>query len=180
MPDRRSHCGAHPEDEKLFSPAVLSAAAVDFCWLLDRAYAKPAALKLVGDRYRLTKRQRLAVGRCACGDEELSDRRRRQIDVGLLAGRTLLVDGYNVLLTVEGALGGGLILLARDGCFRDMASVHGSYRKLDETVPALELVAQVNARLGVVSCHWYFDTPVSNSGRLKSLIGQFATQHGWR
>ena len=44
----------------------------DFSWLLTRGYAEKGALKLVGDRFSLTERQRLAVMRSACSDQHLS------------------------------------------------------------------------------------------------------------
>ena len=95
------------------------------------------------------------------------------------AGRPLWVDGYNVLTTIEAALAGGVILAARDGAYRDMASMHGSYRKVAETRPALELFGQVLAQLDVSECLWYLDRPVSNSGRLKKIIDQTAAERGW-
>src|SRR6266404_1471952 len=45
----------------------------------------------------------------------------------------LLIDGFNLILTLESALGGGVMLVGRDGCYRDMASVHGTYRRVEET-----------------------------------------------
>ena len=81
--------------------------------------------------------------------------------------KQLLLDGYNVLTTIEAALSGGVVLACRDGCYRDMASIHGTYRKVEETPPALMLIGKIAAELGVASCLWYLDSPVSNSGRLK-------------
>ncbi|MEE2935698.1 MAG: DUF5616 domain-containing protein [Planctomycetota bacterium] len=34
------------------------------------------------------------------------------------------MDGYNVLVSVEAAFGGGVILQGQDACYRDMASMH--------------------------------------------------------
>ena len=72
MPDKRTHRGAHPQDDRLFAPdqySALQSATSDLSWLLTREYASPSALKIVGDRYALDARQRLAVMRCACSDE---------------------------------------------------------------------------------------------------------------
>jgi len=182
MPDRRTHRGANPEDESSFHPTwhpALRSAVADLSWLLSRAYAHPSALKVVGDRYNLTARQRTAVMRCACPDEALSSRRARQIDESPLRNRVLMIDGYNVLTTIEAALGGGVILHARDGTFRDMASIHGSYRKVEETIPALDLAGCELADLPIASCVWYLDQPVSNSGRLKTIILDTARQRSW-
>ena len=182
MPDTRTHRGPHPDDARLFGPQArpqLREAAADLSWLLSRGYVNPSALKLVGDRYRLTARQRTAVERAACSDADLARREARRVEAGRLQGRTLWLDGYNVLTTVEAALAGGVILGARDGTYRDMASMHGSYRKVTETRPALELIGRVIAALGVSECRWYLDRPVSNSGRLKRVIQETAAARGW-
>ena len=182
MPDRRSHRGPHPEDARLFAPPAwpaLGRATADLSWLLSRGYAAPSAVKLVGDRYDLTARQRIAIQRCACSDADRSGRLKREVSAEAVAVRPLLLDGYNVLTTVEAALAGGVILLGRDGCYRDMASMHGSYRKVAETRPALELIGRTAAELKLAECIWYLDRPVSNSGRLKTLIYEVATEHGW-
>jgi hypothetical protein len=136
-------------------------------------------LKLVGDRYGLVARQRIAVSRCACSDQEAARRRGCQVGPEALAGRPLRLDGYNVLTTIEAALAGGVVLRARDGAYRDMASMHGSFRKVAETGPALELIGRTLAELGPGSCHWYLDRPVSNSGRLKTAMEELATARGW-
>ena len=71
MPDTRRHRGPHPEDAELFAPAswpALRAATTDLSWLLSRGYAEPSSLKLVGDCFQLTERQRTAVMRSACSD----------------------------------------------------------------------------------------------------------------
>ncbi len=94
-------------------------------------------------------------------------------------GALVRLDGYNVLTTVEAALAGGVILAARDGCFRDMASMHGSYRKVAETLPALEILGSLAEELGVQQCAWYLDRPVSNSGRLKQIMEELAARRAW-
>ena len=182
MPDTRTHRGPHPDDARLFAPDArprLGTATTDLCWLLSRGYVNPSALKLVGDRYRLCARQRTAVERAACSDADLARRQAHRVEAAELQGRSLWLDGYNVLTTIEAALAGGVILGARDGTYRDMASMHGSYRKVAETLPALELLGQVIGALDVSDCLWYLDRPVSNSGRLKKIIEQMGADRGW-
>ncbi|MHC4433263.1 MAG: DUF434 domain-containing protein, partial [Planctomycetota bacterium] len=102
MPDKRVHRGPHPADEKLFAPEAigdLRLAVGDFSLLLTRGYAQKSALKLVGDRFSLTDRQRLAVMRSACSDRQRASRRQRRVDLQNLAGESIAVDGYNVLIT---------------------------------------------------------------------------------
>jgi hypothetical protein len=157
----------------------LQEATNDLCWLLNRGYASTSALKLVGDRYDLEQRQRTAVSRCACSDAARARRQERQISLGGIRDQTLLIDGYNLLTTIEAALAGGFILAARDGAYRDMASMHGTWRRVVETVPAVELMGRYLAEKGVVSCHWYLDRPVSNSGRLKRILQDLSASNEW-
>ena len=183
MPDKRSHRGAHPEDAQLFGPwfwPVLRQSTSDLCWLLSRGYGFTSALKLVGDRHGLAKRQRTAVARCACSDEARHHREAIRIAPEQMDHQVLWLDGYNVLMSIEAALGGAVVLHSRDGCFRDMASVHGSYRKVAETLPAIRLLGQTMQAWNVARCRWFLDRPVSNSGRLKAALTSMAGQQGWQ
>ena len=159
-------------------PALRSAVG-ELSWLLSRGYATPSALKLVGDRYSLTDRQRTAAMRCACSDEARQSRLSRECDVSALAARTVLIDGYNLLTSIEAALSGGVILIARDTCWRDMSSMHGNYHKVQETQPALELAGEEIEQLYAGPCVWYLDAPVSNSGRLAKVMRETASRRNW-
>ncbi len=158
----------------------LRRAAEDLNWLLSRDYPLDSALKLVGDRFSLVARQRTAVRRSCCSDRQLDLRQAKLIAAGQSSSDGILhIDGYNVLTTVEAALAGGVILVGRDGCYRDMASMHGNYRKVAETLPALELIGRTMAEQGYANCPWLLDSPVSNSGRLAGIIRQVAAERGW-
>jgi hypothetical protein len=182
VPDQRRHRGPHPDDLRLFGAdalPALQAAVAELAWLLTRGYPRESSLKLVGDRHALESRQRLAVSRCASSDADVARRQQRMVSPQALAGGPIALDGYNVLTTIEAALSGGVLLLARDGVLRDMASMHGSYRKVDETQPALELLGRTLAEFGVSEALWLLDRPVSNSGRLKTIIEDLAGRQGW-
>jgi hypothetical protein len=182
MPDSRSHRGLAPEDDRLFNELALGSlrqASSDLCWLLNRGYSARSALELVGNRYSLSARQRMAVGRCACSDDAKENRRCREIGLEEVAGQELWIDGLNLVTGIEVALSGGIILVGRDGCYRDIAGLHRQYRKVEETLPALELIGQQATQLGCKKCCWWLDKPVSNSGRLKRLILELARQKGW-
>ena len=181
-PDRRRHRGAHPEDARLFAEEVLPAlrvATAELSWLLGRGYQPKSALKLVGDRHGLRERQRLAVSRAACSDERRESRRAGCVEAGRVRGEELIVDGFNLVITLEAALGGGVLLLCRDGCVRDLSSVHGSYRAVEETERAVLLAGEALASLRPASVVWLFDRPVSNSGRLAGRVRRAAGERGW-
>ncbi len=169
-------------DREHFGPAgrpALVTAVDELSWLLSRGYNDRSALKLVGDRHDLVRRQRTAVVRCSAPDDDVADRARRRLDPAALRGQRLAVDGFNAIILVESALAGGVVLLGRDGCCRDLASVHGSYRQADHTARALELLGQAMADLGPTSVDWCLDRPVSNSGRLAATMELLAAERGW-
>jgi hypothetical protein len=182
MPDKRTHRGPHPADAKLFADDKISdlrKAVVDFSLLLTKGYAEKSALKLVGDRFSLTQRQRLAVMRTACSDQQLDVRTGSLVKIADLASRPIAIDGYNILITIEAAMSGACIFKGRDGCFKDLASIHGTYRKVTETIPALQLIGRFLKETHIDDCLWLLDSPVSNSGRLKTLIEELAEQNNW-
>ena len=179
-PDRRRHRGAHPEDARLFEAARLASLRVatsELSWLLSRGYQTKSALKLVGDRHNLRERQRLAVSRAACPEESCA--RRRASLVHEVKGEGLVVDGFNLIILLEAALSGGVLVVGRDGCVRDLSSVHGSYRAVEETECALLLAGEALAALAPASVLWLLDSPVSNSGRLAARVREVASARGW-
>ena len=181
-PDIRKHRGAHPEDRKLFAAEqvpILRTAVGELSWLLTRDYSLKGALKLVGDRYSLTDRQRLAAARAACSDQSKERRAAALVNAEDLAGQALIVDGFNLIITVEAALSGGLLMLCRDGCVRDLSSVHGSYRAVNETETAIQLIGEALEILQPKSVELVLDSPISNSGRLAQRIHDLANERGW-
>src|SRR5688572_32951023 len=117
MPDERRHRGAHPDDARLFAReqwSGLQRAAAELLWLLDRGYALRSSLALVGDRHGLSQRQRLALARCSTDATHCQRRRKHEVLPEAIAGAELWIDGYNVLILIEAALSGGVILPGRD------------------------------------------------------------------
>lgn len=182
MPDSRSHRGAHPEDARDFAPAetpALRAAAEVLSYLLGRDYAQDAALKLVGDHHQLRARQRTAVMRASCPQASAAQRVARRVDPAALAGETLAIDGFNCLISLEAMLSGAPLLRGRDGALRDLASVHGTYRSVDETERAALLLLATLARHGVARAELLLDRPVGNSGRTRALLEGCAAAQGF-
>ncbi len=135
--------------------------------LLHRGYAPKATTKLVGDRYQLTARERLALTHAAwCGDVC----RRRPLTPGQMRGKQLYIDGFNLLILLETALSGSVFIWGKDGLLRDVADIHSTYRIRTQTRRAIELVAEAIGELGIVWGRWLFDRPVYNSGRVAALV----------
>ena len=103
MPDPRQHRGPQGLDHELFGDhhlPVLRDAASDLRWLLTRGYPLNSSLKLVGDRYQIVARQRLAVGRCVASSEAQQRRQRHAVTPEALSKQELWIDGFNVLTSV--------------------------------------------------------------------------------
>ena len=91
----------------------------------------------------------------------------------------MLIDGFNILITVETMLSEGILLCCYDGCIRDMASVHGSYRKVEETLAAIAIIGETLEEQSPESVHWLFDSPVSNSARIASFLEAQGKERHW-
>lgn len=180
MATRQHNRGPHPADAGLFDrqhvPTLVEATG-NLSWLLSRGYAPTSSLKLVGDRFDLVARQRTAVMRSACSDRAMESRSSRAIPIAEISGSNVEIDTLNLLITLEAALAGGVVLRGRDGTYRDMASIHGSYRKVDQTRDAISLVGQFFRQHAVAQVLWRIDRPVSNSGRLRAMLLEFAAEH---
>ena len=182
MPDKRKHRGQHPEDSALFSSAQipkLSMAIYDLAWLLGKGYSEKASVKLVGDRYRLKQRQRMAMQRMVCTEIQRLTRQDKALKTHELKDRKILIDGLNLLITIESALSHALIFEGLDGCYRDLASVHGTYKKVEETSLAMQMIGETLHDLGTGPVTWLLDKPVSNSGRIKIMLCEIAKANNW-
>lgn len=127
----------------------------------------------------LNKRQRMDISRNSCSENDKKNRQSKLISPSQITDKEILIDGFNLLITLESALSGGFIFVGKDGCFRDLSGVHGSYKRVEATQKAIELVGHFLDSLKVEKVVWYFDQPVSNSGRLKTMLYEIATLHSW-
>jgi hypothetical protein len=139
-------------------------------YLKELGFPEKASLKLVGDRYRLTRVQRNCLFRGIVDSETAARREARVIPPGAAAGRDLAVDWYNVLITVESYLKGLTILLADDGVTRDSTAAHGSYRSGPVTERAFTAVVDALAALGPARVDVFLDSPIAYSGRMAEQV----------
>jgi hypothetical protein len=177
MPHRQSHRGPHPDDARLFgAPALprLRRAAAEVVWLLDRGYPQAATVDWVGGHHQLEARQRMALRRALCAAADGQARRARARSRAEVAGARVAIDGFNLVITVEVALSGGLLLDGSDGALRDLAGLRGSYHPVEETERALGLVGEMLGALAPAGARILLDAPVSNSGRLRARILEHA------
>jgi len=101
------------------------------------------------------------------------------VPVAQMRNESVIVDGFNLMITLEAALSRGPLFIGVDRCIRDLSSVHGSYRSVEETERAIFMIGKGLQDLGASSVMWLLDRPVSNSGRLATRIAEIALQRGW-
>jgi hypothetical protein len=170
---QQNHRGAHPEDARLFGDPELPklrAAAEEMAWLRERGYPLDTVVELVGGHHQLESRQRLAVRRAVCSPAQYMRRIARELEPEEAARRPLLIDGFNLIITIEVALSHGLLLRCADGAIRDIAGLRGSYHPVEETEGALTRIGAALKALRPSKVKFLLDEPVSNSGRLKERI----------
>lgn len=148
-------------------------------YLLSRNYPAKASLALAGNRYQLVQRQLQALQGMACSAAEISKRKEKELSPAALKHQTILLDGFNILIILETALSGGFIFEGLDGCYRDIASVHGTYKKAQHTEEALVIIGNTLQQLQLQKVIWVFDAPISNSGKLKGVCYELAEKHGF-
>jgi hypothetical protein len=163
---------AQPEAQEKLQHAL-----EDLYYLLSRDYPLKASLILAGNRYQLVKRQLQALQGMACSANELRLRKNKEVSSAALKDETILLDGFNILIILETALSGGFVFEGLDGCYRDISSVHGSYRTVQTTEEALILIGKTLQQLQLQKVIWVFDAPVSNSGKLKGTCYEIAGKH---
>ncbi|MFD0963287.1 DUF434 domain-containing protein [Pseudofulvibacter geojedonensis] len=175
--------GKEGSDDRLFGdPKMqkkLKEATQDMCYLLTRGFAEKSSVQLVGNRYRLNVRQQKALMGMSAGKQYLELRKAKELHTNELKNKTVLIDGFNLLITLESALSGAYLFKGVDGNYRDVSSVHGTYKRVQKTNDALQIIGKILMQLGVSKVHWYFDQPVSNSGKLKTQLRELAEQKNY-
>lgn len=154
----------------------LEKAAYELYFLLNQEYHIKHASNFIGNHYMFSERQRLALVRTISTYEDCNRRFAKEItkfnDVN-----TVYIDGFNTIITLEVALSGSPIFKSLDGTIRDLAGLRGNYRIIDKTEKAIHLIYQWLVSKGIKEAWFYFDAPVSNSGRLANLTKEIAKRY---
>jgi len=155
---------------KFLKSKTLQKASEDFRYLLNRAYPRKAALELVGNRYQLTSDQRHLLHRGVFSDVDATSREKKKISPNQIRGCDLVIDGYNILITIEAGLSGRPLVLGDDGFIRDISGLSGNFQKTERTGQALELLLNLLKRVKPRQTLFLFDSPISRSGELAQEV----------
>lgn len=166
---KRGYVSTDAKDFHAKSIPTLKKAAEEVYWMLNRGYPIKSLSTFIGNHYLLSERQRLALARSVSSQTALLSRKKREIQ-GTLSGKTVFIDGFNQIITLEVALSDGTLLHCMDGTIRDLAGLRGTYRLIDKTTQAIKMIGAQLQQLQISQAVFYLDSPVSNSGRLKQEI----------
>lgn len=171
--------GYLPEYETYFKKELdkLKLASEDACYLLNRGYRVKTATMFVQQHYMLSEPQRLAIARSLATDKDIELRKKKELSKTECKGKEVYIDGFNAIIPMESLLSNSPLFVCMDGSIRDMANLKGSYSIIDKTEGAIRLVLEQLDKHGVAKAHIYLDKPISNSGRLKTLIRELSTEY---
>lgn len=170
---RNAKRGVDPKDHRWFSQneiLKLSSAREEVFWLLNRNYNMDSIINLVGGHYQFSIRQRQALRRSTSSANDIKKRITKLLPINHMENGPIYIDGFNLIITLEVALSKGILIIGNDYTVRDIAGIQGSYRLIDKTATAINLLFKAFEKYKVPEVHFFLDAPVSNSGRLKERI----------
>ena len=172
MPTRNR--GKEGRDDLLFGDLKMQLkireAVTDVSYLLSRGFAEKSSVQLVGNRYRLNARQQKAVQGMSASTAQVTQRKSTHVPLDQLKDQTVIIDGFNILIILESFFSGAYVFKGMDDSYRDVSSVHGTYKRVQQTEEVLIAVGDFLQKAQVKEVIWIFDQPVSNSGRMKTLL----------
>lgn len=155
-------------------------AAFDLKYLLDRGYPKTTALNLVVNHYHLSAKEKNFLHRYVQSDADILSRRGKKIHPSKVRGKTVVVDGYNILITAEAVLAGTGVVRSMDGLMRDTSAVFSKYRFTEKTKAALKEIILALLEQRPASVLFIFDSQMSGSGELASYVRRKLSELGLR
>ncbi|MBP2639863.1 MAG: hypothetical protein H6Q66_814 [Firmicutes bacterium] len=179
MTSKTTRRGFDPKDCKWFSEQAIEKiklAQQEVQWLLDKGYKMGAIIDFVGGHYQLSSRQRMALQRATASKLQYSKRKSTMLSLESAKDSCIYIDGFNLIITLEVALSGSILILGNDGVLRDLAGLRGTYSIINHTNTALYFIGKSFAQLAVPEVKFFLDAPVSNSAKLRSRILEHAAE----
>ena len=173
--------GYVPTDAKEFNDKnleLIKRAQSDIFMLMERGYKIKSASTFVGNHYLLSERQRLAIVRSTSPSENIENRNSKLLKSNF-EGKRIYIDGLNLIITLEVALSESTVLKCMDGTIRDLAGLRGTYKLIDKTDIAIQLIGEKLQEMKIGEVSFYLDSPVSNTGKLKSRILELLAKYSY-
>jgi len=157
-------------------PEEVSLAAREYLWLLSKGYPQKSSLKLVGDKFMLTRDLRQILYRGISSGDKAEARKERIGSV--VGGEVVLIDTYNVLFTVNNYLLGRPLFLCNDGMLRDAGEMRGRIVNKPVFSRSVDLMLEILREWPAATYIHYLDEPIPFSGRLSIELSKDMVQMG--
>ena len=143
----------------------------DYKYFLERKYPQKSILKIVGDKYMLSGKERAMLFRGITTNSNIDKRKNILVkNNNNIKNKSLHIDGYNVLITVGSYLSGNMVFICNDNFLRDVSELHGKTFRNKFVERSLKLTIDYLKKHKVKNVEFYFDEPISKSGELCSEI----------
>lgn len=146
-------------------------AVCDYRYLLECDYPQKSMLKLVGDRYALPSHERVMLYRGLAKKQQVKTRQKK-LTQKIPAHAEVTLDGFNVCRTVGSYLNGNPVFVGMDGYLRDVSELHRKKLKWEVLERSMTLILEFLREIDVSLVHFYFDTPISHSGKMCVMARQ--------
>ena len=151
-------------------------AARDFRFLLNEGYPRKASLELVGNRYGLTSDERHLLHRGVFSNSDSGSRRKKKVFIGEVRNKDLVIDGHNVLITVEAGISGRPLVVGDDGFIRDISGLSGGFKQTETTEKAIQFIIRAIKKIKPSQTLFLLDAPISKSGELAEAVRNYLTK----
>ncbi len=156
----------------------LSEALIDYKYLLNRKYPYKPSLDLVAQRYGLSKPEKALLYRCVHDEETANSIRKKLVRENSVRNSLLIIDGFNVIITISSALECYQVFLCDDGVLRDIMKSFKKFRFEDKHVKVVEILLKEIKELKPSKVLMFFDKQVSFSGKVSTIIANLASEYG--
>ncbi|MDD3248332.1 MAG: DUF434 domain-containing protein [Methanosarcina sp.] len=158
--------------EKLLKPAR------DIRSILRWGYPKFATIRFVADHSQLSVEERHILTRVIMPPDKVVSRVRKKIACDSIRDRDLLLDGYNVLLSVDSLLKNEPMWFCDDGYIRDTRYYFSKARQAEDIEEALDSVLEFLSEARSKSVTFLLDAQISRSGELAGFIRRKLKEKG--
>ena len=156
----------------------LKAAAHELRFLLSRNYPRKSSVEFVGNHHQLKKDERNILFRGVFTPHVSNTIRRGKILFKDLIGRTLVIDAYNVTITLENALRSRPLIKGNDGFIRDISGTFRGFRQSDLTFKAWELIMKLLMQYSPKKVIVLIDRPYSKSALFAHSLNRWFRHRG--
>jgi hypothetical protein len=150
--------------ENLLKPAR------DIRSLLRWGYPKFASIRFVADHFQLSVEERHILTRVIMPPDRVISRIKKKVECSEIKGRKLLLDGYNVLLSVDSFLKNKPMWFCDDGYIRDTSYYFSKVKQAQDIEEALDSVLEFLSENHPESTTFLLDAQISKSGELAGFI----------